>query len=675
MVREYIMHNYFPYALSIKKMKYVLYLTVFFLLCTWSTAVASMEKQSSMDFNINYKEVLILSSQSDNSLWEGKLLDYLNSKFSTDSTIRLYTEILSSIDKDSDYMDKEAEFLFMKYAKTKFNLIICMDDESAEFIEKYYHKQIIYDTPIIYCGINDVSKLHRYPYNLFSGVMESINPRMLIDTILGIHPQAAKINIILDETIASDKIENLIRNFEPYYSAKVKFNFIKSNYIEDISLSLNALGKSYPSILVGNFKNSSNVTIDSADSIKLIKSSYTGPLYTLNPSYMEKGVIGGYLLSPVNHGKLTYEIATRVLNGDSPHSVAPILDSDTTFIFDLEEVIKTDIDRKTLPKNTVFINENWINRKFSAVVVLSLLSVLLATIILMMIFAVKKNENEKKAKLVKARYDEVVVNDKIKTEFITNFSHEIRTLLNLILSSVQLLDIYREAGRIKFEDEKDALKLTHIRQNGLRLLKIINNLIDITKLDSGFYNTVFETTNIVDVIEDISLSVVEYAEAKDITVIFDTNEEEFFMPVDIEKLDRIMLNLLSNAIKFTPNGGAVYVTLHCQGDKISISVKDTGVGIAKEEQELIFNRFIQASNTPTTNSNGSGIGLSLIKSIIDLLDGTIELNSSLNEGAEFIITLPVKDFDNAYADTLSHVNKKLSNNKEKLKIEFSDINL
>lgn len=665
----------FFFNLSYKKLRYIFFLIILLLFFTNNNALASTVNSDTLDFNLKYKEILILTSKADNMLWEGKLLEYLLQQFSSDPSIRLHTEILSSVNIDEEYMDKEAEFLLMKYAKNKFNLILCLDDESIEFVAKYYDNPALYNSPIAYCGVNDLTKLHKYPYNFFTGVLESPNPRLLVDSILSTYPKTTNINIILDETIASEQIESLFYNISPYYSPQVKFNYIRSNYIEDISFALSSKGNNYPSILVGNFNNSSNTSISPADTITLLKSSYSGPLYTLNHSYLGKGVLGGYLLSPENHGKLTYEVATRILAGDPIHSIPPILDLDHMFIFDLKEVVHNGVDRKTLPKTSIYVNDNWINRKFSAAVVILLLLILFIVIILMMFFAVKKNENERKANLAKARYDEVIVNDKIKTEFIANFSHEIRTLLNLMLSSLQLLDIYKENGKIIFTDDKDAIKLSYIRRNGLRLLKLINNLIDITKLESGFYHTEFEVQNIVDIIEDITLSVVEYAEAKNINIIFDTNQEEFLMPVDVEKLDRITLNLLSNAIKFTPSGGYVYVTLNCNSDTISISVKDTGVGISKEDQNLIFNRFIQASNTNAADVSGSGIGLSLVKSLTELLDGTIALNSELNMGSEFIITLPVKDFDKATEDAINQINAKLANNSDKIKVEFSDINL
>lgn len=658
-----------------KKFKYIISLIIIFLSLTSSNTSASTLKGNTLDFNITYKEILILSSKSNNVLLENELFSYISERFSSDSSIRIYTEALASELNDQVYMDKEADLLLMKYSKNKFNLILCLDDEAAVFIAKYYDTLLLNNTPVVYCGVNDIAQINEYPYNFFTGILESPNPRLLIDIIIRAHPKAKTINILLDNTIASNEIEKQLKDIAPYYNSKINFNYIKSDYIEDISSMLNYMSKTSPTVLVGSFKNSSNTLISPVDTISFLKASNAGPLYTLNYSYLGKGVIGGYLLSLENHGKLLYQVASRILKGDSIHSISSILDINYAFIFDLKETINNGIDRKELPKSSIYINENWLHQKFSAVVVLILIFIVFLSFGLMLFFAFKKNENEKKANLVKACYDEAVVNDKIKTEFIANFSHEIRTLLNVMLSSIQLLDIYKDNGKLIFTDENDAVKLSYVRKSGFRLLKLINNLIDISKLDSGFYHTEFEIKNIVDVIEDITMSVVEYAKAKDIDIIFDTNEEEFFMPLDIEKLDRIVLNLLSNSIKFTPNGGMIYVNLHCEATSVSISIKDTGVGISKDDQALIFNRFIQASNTNFSGTTGSGIGLSLVKSLIELLNGSITLKSELNNGSEFIVTLPVKASDEITSSTTYVTDTKLTNNSDKIKIEFSDINL
>jgi len=194
-----------------------------------------------------------------------------------------------------------------------------------------------------------------------------------------------------------------------------------------------------------------------------------------------------------------------------------------------------------------------------------------------------------------------------------------------------------------------------------------------TKIDSGFYHVEFEVKNIVEVVEDITMSVLEYASARGISIVFDTNEEEVYMPLDSEKLDRIILNLLSNAIKFTPKGGCIYVTLKCLKQSISISVKDTGIGIPKDKQRSIFERFTQVKNEKSKSKEGSGIGLSLVKSLVELLDGSIILKSEPNKGCEFIFTLPIKEVDRATLDVENHISQNITNNSEKLMVEFSDI--
>ncbi|MEG2935244.1 MAG: hypothetical protein RR844_01995, partial [Clostridium sp.] len=138
----------FFFNLSYKKLKCLLFLIILLLFFTNNNALASTVNSNTLDFNLKYKEILILTSKADNMLWEGKLLEYLLKQFSSDPSIRLHTEILSSVNIDEEYMNKEAEFLLMKYAKNKFNLILCLDDESIEFVAKYYDNPALYNSPI-----------------------------------------------------------------------------------------------------------------------------------------------------------------------------------------------------------------------------------------------------------------------------------------------------------------------------------------------------------------------------------------------------------------------------------------------------------------------------------------------------------------------------------------------
>ncbi|GEM_PF-332511 len=623
---------------------------------------------------IDYKEVLIFSSQTENNIWESQILNELNSSLlDSNPSIHIITESLSTINTDESYLEKQAEIWSLKYKHTKFDLIIALDDESLNFIGNHYSSELFANTPIVYGGINDTPKLSLYPYNTFTGVIKPINIRMLINSILEINPKASEINILLDNTISSKYIESIFMESYPYYDNRLKFNFVKSDYIYEIcdNLSKNNIGS--PSIIVGSFIDSSDISVSPHNAVNIMKNFSKGQFYTTNESYIGAGVIGGHVLLAKDHSKIISEICVRVLNGVSPKEIPSVYDFSNTFVFDAKELTANNISKSHVPENSIFVNDKWLDKGVSTSIVISLITILVLCIVLLVIQVTKRIKNARAMISAKKRYNELLVSDKIKTEFLANFSHEIRTLLNVILSGLQLLDVYKDNGKLTFANKDDEIKLVYIRRNGYRLLKLINNLIDMTKVDSGFYSVDFEVKNIVDVVEDITMSVVQYAADRGITIVFDTNNEEVYMPLDSEKLDRILLNLISNAIKFTPKGGYIYVTLSCQETSISVSVKDTGIGISKDKQTDIFERFTQVKNSKTRHKQGSGIGLSLVKSLVELLDGSIMLTSEPNEGCEFVFTLPIKEYDKATTDVSTDISEKIGDNREKLLIEFSDI--
>lgn len=258
--------------------------------------------------------------------------------------------------------------------------------------------------------------------------------------------------------------------------------------------------------------------------------------------------------------------------------------------------------------------------------------------------------------------------DNLKTEFFANISHELRTPLNVILGAIQLLTYYKK-NNISEEKSKDYLN--SIKQNCFRLLRLVNNLIDITKMDSGYFEITPSNYNIVSIVENITLSVAPYVENKCINLVFDTDVEEKFISCDPDKIERIMLNLISNSIKFTNTGGSILINMYDKGDHVVISVKDTGIGIPEDKLSIIFERFRQVNKSLARNHEGSGIGLSLVKSLVEMHGGKISVKSSSGKGSEFIITLPAVTI--AESSTSCPNNSIISNCVERINIEFSDI--
>ena len=160
----------------------------------------------------------------------------------------------------------------------------------------------------------------------------------------------------------------------------------------------------------------------------------------------------------------------------------------------------------------------------------------------------------------------------------------------------------------------------------------------------------------------------EYAKFNKVNLIFDTNEEEEIVLFDPDIIERILLNLLSNAVKFNKAGGNIYVNVDIKKEKIIISVEDEGMGIAEDKIDYIFKRFEQVQNNKKIERQGSGIGLYLVKSLIDLHGGTIEVKSKVDKGSKFTVSIPKKEAKDSEQTIIYDDNR-----YKRGKVEFSDI--
>ncbi|WP_053241661.1 ATP-binding protein [Clostridium sp. DMHC 10] len=173
-----------------------------------------------------------------------------------------------------------------------------------------------------------------------------------------------------------------------------------------------------------------------------------------------------------------------------------------------------------------------------------------------------------------------------------------------------------------------------------RQLRLVNNLLDITRADAGRIKIHKRNIDMVFLTNSIVESVQTYSSQKGVTVFFKTSIKSKIIAMDDEKYERILLNLLSNAIKFTPTGKIIVVKLCIVKDNICIEVKDNGIGIPKDKVDVIFERFGQVDSSLSRQAEGTGIGLSLVKKLVDVLDGSISVKSKEGEGSTFTILLP-----------------------------------
>ncbi|WP_026887076.1 ATP-binding protein [Clostridium beijerinckii] len=257
----------------------------------------------------------------------------------------------------------------------------------------------------------------------------------------------------------------------------------------------------------------------------------------------------------------------------------------------------------------------------------------------------------------------------MKDDFITLITHEFKTPINVIYSAIQLI----EHAYINEIPESVNKLIKSIKRNTFRQLRLVNNLLDITKLKSDQFKLNFKYVDIVFLTKLITESIKIYADQKRISLCFKTNVENKNISIDDEKYERVILNLLSNAIKFTPEGGSITVDLKENKKKktVDISVIDTGVGIPKEKHKVIFHRFGQVENNLSRLAEGSGIGLAIVKMLVIILEGKIEVDSAVGVGSKFTITLPIKEeIINEESKIFQGYDNRLTN---AINVEFSDI--
>ena len=225
--------------------------------------------------------------------------------------------------------------------------------------------------------------------------------------------------------------------------------------------------------------------------------------------------------------------------------------------------------------------------------------------------------------------------DQLKSRLLANISHEFRTPLTLIKGPLDQLSRFPE--RVL-----SAQNAQMMRRNTNRLLRLVNQLLDLSKIDAGALPVNMTEGNLHQCLRAAASTFNSHAAQRNIDYQVQIPNTQLWASFDRNKMEEVMYNLLSNAFKFTPDGGTIAVICQHRDGQVNIEVSDTGVGIPEEDQDNVFNRFYQIDNTSTQSVEGSGIGLSLVKEFVDLMQGEITLESTVHQGTSFYISIPVE---------------------------------
>jgi signal transduction histidine kinase len=246
-------------------------------------------------------------------------------------------------------------------------------------------------------------------------------------------------------------------------------------------------------------------------------------------------------------------------------------------------------------------------------------------------------ENVRLFKEIQQKSAQLEVANRHKSEFLANMSHELRTPLNAIIgfSDVLLQKMFGELN------EQQADYLADIRSSGSHLLTLINDILDLSKIEAGRMELELAPFSLVAALNNAVILVRERALGHGIKLELEVAPELDTIVADERKLKQVVVNLLANAVKFTPDGGTVRLRAARENGEVRLAIQDTGIGIAPEDQERIFEEFQQASHQSEKSREGTGLGLSLSRRMVELHGGTISVESAPGRGSTFTVALPL----------------------------------
>lgn len=233
--------------------------------------------------------------------------------------------------------------------------------------------------------------------------------------------------------------------------------------------------------------------------------------------------------------------------------------------------------------------------------------------------------------------EELQAENQYKSDFLAIMSHELRTPLTSIIA---FTEIWQQANVDRSEDETAAVK--EVKENGQLLLQMVNNILEMARVEAGRNELSVEPFDMMDLIGLVERSIGFLAEQRNISLTTVVHQDVPIITADWEKIRRIVENLASNAIKFTRKGGSVSieVSYHEETERLSIAVSDTGIGIKEEDLSLIFERFTQSDKSSYRRYGGSGLGLAVVKELVEMHGGTVEVRSVYKQGSTFTVWIP-----------------------------------
>lgn len=630
----------------IQKLKYFMFFTIIFIIFSTSYTNGFSEENNNVSSDKNI-QVLFISSYSPSNTSVLKQLEGIRETL--DGSVTLESEFLNSNiinDNKNDALFYDILNYHISSYKNNFDIVIVGDDEALDLVLKY--KNVLFpNTPIIFEGIENKFIAENAAMDpIITGSIEKLNFENNIHTALNLYPDAKNIIAVSDNTLTG------IGDREQFYAEQEQFSNIIFKDINSSELNeeefVSALSKlNNDSIL---FYLNMNETIDKKqysdyEVCKLITENTTIPTFCLTDLNIGNGYFGGAVLSSKQSGIIAANTVNSIINGQNISEIPLLENSSSKYKFDFKVMKKYHINSSSLPSNSIYVNyEKSFREKYGKLLAIG--SILIMILLLLIQFVIKWFESRMKNRKLEISTSTLKEALKIserngiaKSEYLNCVSNEIKQPMSTLISLI---------NRTKKElndSEKTKQNINAIDDTARTLFNSVNELLNISNLDIQTLEINHEPFKLSRILNDLRQTFSYLCNERNITFSenrYDITENNYYG--DSYKLGLLLSNLLTNALKYTENGNTIDLksTQKPSGDKnyaiLEFVVSDTGIGMSKDKLDKVF------SNNYNNDSaqNGSGLGLSMTKKYISMMNGNISAISTEGEGTSITVTIPLE---------------------------------
>lgn len=586
--------------------------------------------------------ILVLHSYHSTYKWTEDISEGIIKEVSENGSqkVNVYFEFMDARrHPDPEYILLFERILIHKYQDIDLDAIIVSDDYAANFIASEGALKILGNIPVVYCGVSSLEPEWLENRAQATAVISKGDYAGTVDTILSVQPEIKNIVVVNDNISKTSAImQKDIEKDLAVFTEEVDISYIGNVNSTELVSQISILPEDTAILLVMFNVDSSGKEYTVAEYTKMVSKSSNVPVYGVWEMNFEHGLVGGLLLSGKNEGRIAASIALEIVGGRSASSIPIFDDLHNQHMFNWEQMKMFSIEESKLPEGSIIINKKLTFYEQYRFWILATAFVLIIQVGSLSALSISRRRLRKvESELISAR-KKAENSERLKSSFLANMSHEIRTPINAILGFSEIL----VSNNAKIEKKMHYIEL--INRSGKNLLLIINDIVDLSRIESNDLKVPIAPFSVNKMLDDLYsvFSAKRVAESKifDLVLIKGRESSDMIINSSEARISQIITNLLGNAFKFTEEG-IIEFGYTLQDETILFYVKDDGMGIPKEKQEAIFKRFGQVGGADSKAYQGSGLGLTISRSLVELIGGRIGVTSEEETGSTFYFSLPL----------------------------------